>query len=253
MSVLSDARVINLDRSTDRMRRFQEANAHLGEVPRFPAVDGARIDRAALEIDGIISRNLKYGPGTLGCALSHIALWRDVLERQRSLTIFEDDAVTVEDFAGRAATVMNALGDQWDFILWGCTLNPLFAWIDLGVTRTRLHIYGVRRTDGLAAGAAAAPVKLLHAFGLFAYSVSPSGAQAALDYCLPLRHRLIAFPDTGVTIEDDGLDNTLCGLYPSIRAHVVLPFLAPTYDGSSDRVQTDRAAQEIRQSPAMMD
>ncbi len=253
MSVLADARVINLDRSIDRMRRFTEANAHLGEIPRFSAVDGARLDRAALEREGIVSRDLKYGPGTLGSALSHIALWRDVLERRRSLTIFEDDAVTAEDFAADATTALNALGDRWDFVLWGCRLNPSFAWVDLGVTRTCLHVYGAGRTDGLAAGVAAAPVRLLHAFGLHAYSVSPSGARAALEHCLPLRHRFITFPDAAVTIEDNALDMTLCGLYPSIKAHVALPFIATTDDSGSDRVQTDRAAEEIRQLPAMVD
>ncbi len=253
MSVVPEARVINLDRSTDRMRRFTEANAHLGEVPRFPAVDGAKIDRVALEKEGVVSRDLEYGPGTLGCALSHVALWREVLERRRSLTVFEDDAVTAQDFAERAATVMDLLGDEWDFVFWGCTLNPDYAWIDLGVTRTRLHIYGAPRLDGLAAGAAVAPVKLLHASGLYAYSVSPSGAQAALDHCLPLRDRLIPFPDTGIILKDRGIDGPLCGLYPSVRAYVVLPFLATMYDGGSDRIQTDRAAQEMCRSSAMVD
>ncbi len=226
MSILSDARVINLDRNTDRLIRFKEANPHLGEIPRFSAVGDAEIDRVSLEKSGVVSRDLEYDPGTLGRALSHISLWQDVLERQRSLTIFEDEAITVEDFAGRATSVITSLGGQWDFIFWGCHLNPLFAWVDLGVSRVRLHHYGARRRNGLATGATSAPIKLLHAFGLFAYSVSPSGAQAAIEYCLPLRHRLITFPDARVTIKDVALDVALCGLYPHIKAYLALPFIS---------------------------
>jgi GR25 family glycosyltransferase involved in LPS biosynthesis len=242
MLVVSDAYVINLDRSTNRMSRFKEANAHLGEIQRFSAVDGTKIDRVALEREGVIRRDLKYGPGSLGCALSHIALWRAALERRRSITIFEDDAVTIEDFAGQATRIINSLGDQWDFVLWGCNLNPSFAWIDLGVTRARLHVYGARRRNRLEIGAAAAPIKLLHAFGAFAYSVSPSGAKVAIEYCLPLRHRFITFPDTDVIVEDISQDVALCGLYPSIKAYLALPLIATAErdDASSDRVGMDR-------------
>jgi len=247
MSSVSDSWVINLDRSTDRMRRFKEANSHLGEIPRFSGVDGGKVDRAALEREGIISRDLKYGPGSLGCALSHIGLWRIALERQRSITILEDDAVTVEDFAEQSTRIINSLGDQWDFVLWGCNLNPSFAWIDLGITRTRLHVYGARRRNGLETSAAAAPVKLLHAFGAFAYSVSPSGAKAAIEYCLPLRHRFITFAEAGVTVEDISQDVALCGLYPSVRAYLAVPFIATAArdDACSDRVGLDRATPAI--------
>src|SRR5262249_12436105 len=150
-----DAYVINLDRSTGRMGQFKEANAHLGAVSRFSAVDGAKIDRVTLEREGIISRDLKYGSGTLGAALSHIALWQIALERRRSITIFEDDAVTIEDFAEQATRIIDSLGDQWDFVFWGCNLNPSFAWIDLGITRTCLHVYGDRRRNRLEIGVAA--------------------------------------------------------------------------------------------------
>jgi len=225
------------------MSRFKETNAHLGEIQRFSAIEGTKVDRMALEREGIISGDLKYGPGSLGCALSHIALWRVALERRRSITIFEDDAVTVEDFAAQAIRIVNSLGDQWDFLLWGCNLNPSFAWIDLGVTRARLHVYGARRRNGLKIGAAAAPIKLLHAFGAFAYSVSPSGAKAAIEYCLPLRHRFIKFVDANVNVEDISQDVALCGLYPSIKAYLALPLIAfaERDDASSDRVGMDCA------------
>ena len=91
-------------------------------------------------------------------------------------------------------------------------------------------------------GVAVAPIRLLHSFGTFAYSVSPSGAKAAIEYCLPLRNRLITFADAGVCTPDEGVDISLCGLYPSIRAYLALPFIAMVQDhGSSDRLQNDRS------------
>lgn len=108
-SIMTDACVINLDRSKDRMTRFKEANAHLGEVLRVSAVDGAQIDRSALEQEGVISSDLPYGGGTLGCALSHIELWRAASELERSITIFEDDAVTIENFAEQADAIVKSL------------------------------------------------------------------------------------------------------------------------------------------------
>src|ERR1700676_1063892 len=68
--------VINLDRDHERMRLFSETNGHLVEFVRFAAVDGRESDRAALQQGGIIKADLTYNNGQLGCALSHIALWR---------------------------------------------------------------------------------------------------------------------------------------------------------------------------------
>lgn len=63
----------------------------------------------------------------------------------------------------------------------------------------------------------------------------------AIDHCLPLRHRFVTFPGAGVTTLDSGVDVTLCGLYPSMKAYVVLPFIATSEDdeSKSDRRHTD--------------
>ncbi len=68
--------VINLDRDDERLRQFSETNGHVTKFTRFSAVDGRKSDRAALQREGIISHDLTYNNGQLGCALSHIALWR---------------------------------------------------------------------------------------------------------------------------------------------------------------------------------
>jgi hypothetical protein len=80
-------------------------------------------------------------------------------------------------------------------------------------------------------------------FGLQAYTVSPKGARALLEYCLPLRKRFIPFPGTGVVIEDTGIDCRMCGAYSSMQAFTcVPPLVIPDYEQPSERLELDRTA-----------
>ena len=90
--------LINLDRSVARLAEFQKRNGHLHHVIRFAAVDGKSIDRDRLIEDGLISHDLGYSEGAVGCALSHIALWKLSIDQNRPITIAEDDAVFARDF-----------------------------------------------------------------------------------------------------------------------------------------------------------
>ena len=76
MPDLPPIHLINLDRSTERLHRFQERNFHLPKIVRVPAVDGSALDREELIRAGVINRDLPYAAGTLGCAMSHLSLWK---------------------------------------------------------------------------------------------------------------------------------------------------------------------------------
>ena len=43
--------------------------------------------------EGTITKDLAYTPGALGCALSHVALWKKAVSQNKSITIFEDDII----------------------------------------------------------------------------------------------------------------------------------------------------------------
>jgi len=230
MNGLPPMHLINLDRSTERLRRFRERNRHLENIVRVPAVDGSALDREALISSGYINRDLPYASGTLGCAMSHLKLWEMAAAQDQSITIFEDDIVIAHQFEKRAREVMSSLPDDWDIIQWGYMLNPLYAWVDLGVSRVSLHCYGrpgYQGEEGLqkfqAEEYSPAPIRLLHSFGAQGYSISPKGARAALEYCLPLRKRLIEFPDAGVITLDRGIDVALDGIHPSLKAFICVP------------------------------
>ena len=242
MNSLPPAYVINLDRSTDRLARFRDRNRHL-EIARAPGVDGAVIDRTALVAQGCIDPGLDYGAGAIGCALSHIRLWQSAAAEGRGVTVFEDDAIISHHFEPRANDVLEFIPPDWDIVHWGCHLNPLFLWVDAGSTKAQLQGYGGQRyhsPDALRLfqeeRVVPAPLRLLHGFGAFGYSLSLGGARAALEHCLPLRKRFVVFNEAGVTLKDEGIDCTLCGLYPSIKAYLCLPLLVVAdYAVTSDR------------------
>jgi GR25 family glycosyltransferase involved in LPS biosynthesis len=248
MNGLPPIHLINLDRSTERLRLFRQCNDHLPDIVRVSAIDGSKLDREALIRSGYIIRDLPYGAGALGCAMSHVKLWEMAASQDRSITIFEDDIVVSRQFETRARDVLPAVPRDWDIIQWGWHFNPLFVWVDLGISKAKLLGYGRRNYNGTAElqkfqteEYSPAPIRLLHSFGTMGYSISAKGARASLEFCLPLRKRLIQFPDAAVSVWDEGIDITLCGLYPALKAFICIPpLLIPRDDQKSDRLAIDK-------------
>lgn len=248
MNATPPAYVINLDRSVERLRLFREKNGHLSDVTRVSAVDGMTVHRDGLVEAGYMSPDLSYPPGTLGCALSHVKIWMMAVARQQAVTVFEDDVLISHHFEQSSSEILAKLPVNWDIIQWGCTLNPLFAWVDVGVSRVKLEGYAAARYQDDAAAMAfqltrcpIAVVRLLHSFGMYGYSISSTGARKALQFLLPLRDRMITFPDAGVTTLDVGIDVAMCGFYPSASAFLCLsPLVIHRHDIASDRRDIDR-------------
>lgn len=247
--------VINLDRSADRLSQFHERNMHMTGIMRSPAVDGSRVDRSSLLKSGYIDKTLTYSPGALGCALSHIHLWELCIRENKVITVFEDDVIISHKFIELSDKILSDLAGNWDIIQWGCLLNPLYAWCDLGGTNVRLHSYGIQRhqeenflSEFQANSKPTSVVRLLHSFGTQGYSISPAGAKAAIDFCLPLSKRILTYPDAGVTLADVGVDIALSGVYPSIRAFLSLPSLVIESPGVSARLAVDKINQETAEA-----
>jgi GR25 family glycosyltransferase involved in LPS biosynthesis len=118
--------LVNLDRSPDRLEQFLRVNRHLSGVERFPAVDGRIIDRDQLVAAEVMMPDLDYTPGAVGCALSHIALWKLAVIERQPITVAEDDAV----FSYRFMPCAEALVSVREHIeslesVSGCLLNAL--------------------------------------------------------------------------------------------------------------------------------
>ena len=242
--MLPQIHVINLDRSADRFATFNCRNSHLASVLRFPAVDGALVDREELMRNGVISEDCPYSSGALGCALSHVALWKKAVNEELTLTIFEDDVVCSLHFAEETARLFSTLPEDWDLIKWGANLYQRFSWVDFGFSKAELHFYDSGYGDDLLAFQrsrfSSSAIRLAHSFGNIAYSLSPKGAHKLLDYCLPLRKRLIEFPGVGVVTNDLHIDIAMCGAFPSMQAFICIPPLVIHDDKQlSDREQRD--------------
>ena len=242
---VGEIHLINLDRSVERLARFHDRNPHLQRVTRISAVDGRLVDRRQLVADGVITESLPYEAGALGCAMSHIGLWRKAVREHRRITIFEDDAVSSDHFYEETRRVLSEIPENWDLVQWGYIYNPLFIWVDLGVAKARLRFYDDRyqgRSDQFQRDRnPPRPLKLAHSFGTQAYSVSPRGAQALLDQLLPLSGKLVTFPGAGVTNEDSGIDVAMCACYESMKAFICVPPLIVQDDQIvSDRMVTNK-------------
>src|SRR6516165_5986974 len=79
--------VINLDRSESRLDEFRRWNAHMPDIERFAAIDGSVMNRRQLSAQDIISGDLRYTDAALGCALSHLSLWRLAAAQSAPITV----------------------------------------------------------------------------------------------------------------------------------------------------------------------
>ena len=100
---------INLDKRTDRRDQARAEFDREGlDVEFFSATDG-RIDPP----DG-----LYLTPPEYGCAMSHVRVWRDMVEKGHEMAlIFEDDVCLVPNFKTKLEEILSEVKDiPWDII-----------------------------------------------------------------------------------------------------------------------------------------
>jgi GR25 family glycosyltransferase involved in LPS biosynthesis len=229
-----DLYVINLDHSKDRLLAFEKQNGHLKpNFFRFSAVDGKGVDRNSLVDRRIITADLGYADGALGNALSHLALWDLAIEKNQPLTVCEDDAIFNRGFGPAAESLVKTLPEDWHVIFWGWNFDSivLFDMIP-GVSGCLGYFDQDRMRMGIDAFHSARlmpqPFRLFRMFGIVGYSVSPLGAQAMKQHCLPLRKMEVFVPGLERTLPNRGLDIMLNDVFPRIKAFVSFPPLIVT-------------------------
>lgn len=233
--------VISLRRSGERRLSFSEANKRL-EYEFFDAVDGAALSDDEKRDGRYFARDLGYSQGAFGCALSHIRLWERCADSQEALTIAEDDAVFRADFEHEANRVIASLPPDWDMVLWGWNfdailglefmrnVSPAFMRFDQDQMRKGLGFFvdSVEKVNAFRLGMA---------LGTPAYTLSPRGARALLDKCLPFKRNLIEVPLVRRSFTNTGIDIQMNLVYPEINAFVTLPPLVTLNENSKSTVQ----------------
>jgi glycosyl transferase, family 25 len=236
--------VINLDRSFDRLTTFKAKNGFLGGLERFAAVDGRALNRAQLQRAGFLDPEVSYTDGALGAALSHFTLWEKAAADGIAVTVCEDDAVLNRGFQRRAAGLIEALPDDWDIVLWGWNFDSVLIVDGLpGVSecliqsdqasmRTELDRFQALDIEPRA-------LRLLNAFGMLCYSLTPGGAKKLLAACWPIRAMSVAIRGLTGPLPNYGFDVMCNAAYPQLKAYVAFPPLAVSpNDHAASLVQT---------------
>lgn len=230
--------LINLDRSPERLAEFRALNGHLSEVTRFAAVDGSRLDRAELASSGVIDPALGYTNGALGNAMSHLRLWQTAIDTNEPLTLCEDDAIFNRFFERDAAATLQSLVPNWHMVFWGWNFDAmaLFEMIP-GVSSCLAQFEQARMRRAVkqfqSATLTPRPFRLLAAFGIVCYSVSPLGARVLQRLFTPLRDNPVTLPATGRSFMNKDLSVGLLETFPKITAFASFPPLVITKNDHS--------------------
>ncbi len=214
-------------------------NSHLRDVERWVAIDGEAIDRQLLYDEGTTADLLKhYTDGAVGAALSHIKAWNFAIETGKSITLAEDDAIFNFYFEEKALKFIDSLPEDWHYVLWGWNFDSFITFNLLpGVSpcvaqfdQTQMR-KAVGEFQGM--GFKPTPFSLIRAFGLPAYTISPSGAQLLKDFCLPIREMEIFYPGLNRNLQNRGIDDMMNACYPELNAYVCFPPLVVTRNDHS--------------------
>lgn len=225
--------LINLDRSPERLAEFTARNGHLTDVTRFPAIDGRQADRRELRVRGVIGHSLDYTDGALGNCLSHVALWDLAIARNEAITLCEDDAIFNRSFEQDAATIIASVDQDWHMIFWGWNFDA-FALFELipGVSPFLAQFDQNQMRSGIdrfqSAVLAPRAFRLLAAFGIVCYSISPAGAHLLRQLLLPVRAAPVTVPAVGRRFANKDLSIALLDAFPRIRAFASFPPLVIT-------------------------
>jgi glycosyl transferase, family 25 len=229
-----DIYVINLDRSTDRLTEFQSINGHIMPlISRFSAIEGKSVQRATYIERGIITADLNYRDGTLGNALSHVALWEIAASNALPVTICEDDAIFNGHFRESSSSLLAELPPDWHIVFWGWNFSSVL-WFHMlpNVLSSISHFDQEMLRRGMSSFQTAIlrpqAFKLIQTFGTVCYSVSPEGARLLRQLCLPIRNMTIAIPPLQRVLANQALDVLLNNFYRSLNSFVSFPPLVVT-------------------------
>jgi hypothetical protein len=126
--------VINMDKSTERWSLIQSRLHSVGfkDIRRLPGVDASQSNTLSQGWNQYNSPkfNLKKDPefhqypGKQGCFLSHVKLWREMIDHSIPwVTVFEDDILFHPQWNAYAPTYFENLPLDWELIYLGCQMD----------------------------------------------------------------------------------------------------------------------------------
>lgn len=121
-TAVDEVYVINMDKDKDRLARFDEQmrqhNISYTRVPGVVGVDLGYHDALSGFCNQFCTAGMK------GCALSHRAIWEDMLKnRYENVAIFEDDVILDTDFNAKFRQGWEQLPTDYDIYYLGCEIQ----------------------------------------------------------------------------------------------------------------------------------
>ena len=231
------AKVISLDNSSQRYKKFNINNSHLNHQI-FQGIFGKNLTKEEIVNSGLYSNSLLesnlVSDGAIGCAASHRALWNEVVSTEKAMLILEDDVVTHKNithfinknyrqlmeidiifFTINTNTILQSISPEgMETVTMFRDLYPLEDWIKKTLLNTNL--VSVR------------PHKLIKGFGTAAYFITPAGAKKMEEKIFPLSGATVNIPKINEKLLSVALDVEANRFYHELDAYICLPFLAFT-------------------------
>ncbi len=121
-SYFDNVYLINLEKDIDKNNYMKSLlNNENIKFERFNAVYGKNLSKEYINniTDDFCKKTCSIG--LIGCALSHISIWKDILEKNyKNAVIFEDDIYFDENYKVNLINSINALPKEWDILYLGC-------------------------------------------------------------------------------------------------------------------------------------
>lgn len=121
-SYFDNVYVVNLEKDIDKLNYMNSLLTKENiKFERFNAVYGKNLSKEYINsVTSYFCKNL-CSKGMIGCALSHISIWKDILEKKyKNAVIFEDDIYFDENYKVNLMNSLNELPDEWDILYLGC-------------------------------------------------------------------------------------------------------------------------------------
>lgn len=149
--------VINLKKRPERLEQFKKNYKLNCNVKIVNAIDGNELNNIDTLVGKVgkksldnfykhkIPRKFHYelsSYGAIGCYLSHINVWKDIIEKNNNIAlIFEDDANSSNINYNNIIKRLKLLPEDWDIYL---MINPDFCYKRIKV-ENKLNLYKVKR------------------------------------------------------------------------------------------------------------
>jgi GR25 family glycosyltransferase involved in LPS biosynthesis/glycosyltransferase involved in cell wall biosynthesis len=222
-------RVVNLKRRSDRWDNFINRYKNLGiNFERFDAVDGKDLKmtdelKKIFEIDPNYKpkrHNITHGyrAGVLGCAMSHINLWKELAEDNSCddntcYLIIEDDVDIQNNFMNEWNKIYSEIKDdkEWDLIFLGFNDDDINRYGDSYVCDGVMKYSGTPR---------------LHGGGTYCYCIRKKGARKMLELVYSLKVQ-------------QPIDHFMIDQFDKLCVYKTFPYLVKAYTYGQNNNDTD--------------